>query len=278
MSCSSRPPLVLYHADCDDGFGAAYAAWTHLGDAATYQPVHHGDVVANDLLADRPVFILDFSFSPEIIAAMSAVSAHITLLDHHKSAAEQWHGISAPRNATITFDMERSGAQMSWDYFHPDFSRPPLIEYVADRDLWRFALPDTREFCAGLSLQARTFLVWQSLNPEAVIIAGRVVAAYQQRQIERIMQGDLRSVTLLGHQGLAANIVDNTSEAGHRIALRSGTFALLFSIKEDRVLCSLRSVAPFDVSEIAKHYGGGGHAQAAGFRMTIADFFAEIWR
>lgn len=25
---------VLYHADCLDGFGAAYAAWRHFGDTA----------------------------------------------------------------------------------------------------------------------------------------------------------------------------------------------------------------------------------------------------
>ena len=31
---------------------------------------------------------------------------------------------------------------------------------------------------------------------------------------------------------------------------------------------SLRSRKGFDVSEIAKHYGGGGHAQAAGFTLT----------
>ena len=28
--------LVIYHADCSDGFGAAYAAWKLLGDRATY--------------------------------------------------------------------------------------------------------------------------------------------------------------------------------------------------------------------------------------------------
>ena len=278
MSGSARPPLVLYHADCDDGFGAAYAAWLSLGDDATYQPVHHGDVVASELLAGRQVFILDFSFSPEIISTLSAVTTQIVLLDHHKSAAEQWQGVVAPPNTAITFDMERSGAQMSWDYFHPGVSRPPLIDYIADRDLWRFALPGTREFCAGLSLQSNSFPVWRALSPEAVMADGRVVAAHQQRQIERILRSDQRPITLLGHQGLAANIVDNTSEIGHRIALRSGTFALLFSIKGDRVMCSLRSLAPFDVSEIAKHYGGGGHAQAAGFRMPIANFFAEIWR
>lgn len=275
---STRAPLVLYHADCDDGFGAAYAAWRVLGDAATYQPIHHDDTVSAELLTGRHVYILDFSFRPEIIDEMAAVAIHITLLDHHKSAAEQWQGLSPATNVTIRFDMTRSGAQMSWDHFHPDSSRPRLIEHVADRDLWRFALPDTKAFCAGLSLHPKTFDDWQSLDVDAVIAQGRIIAAYQQNQIRWAAQGDLRQVTLLGHTGLAANVLSNTSEVGHEIALRSGTFALLFSIKGEQVMCSLRSVPPFDVSVIAQHYGGGGHAQAAGFRMPIERFFGEIWR
>jgi nanoRNase/pAp phosphatase (c-di-AMP/oligoRNAs hydrolase) len=92
------------------------------------------------------------------------------------------------------------------------------------------------------------------------------------------MEGDLRSVTLMGHHGLAANVTNNTSEVGHEIANRSGTFSLTFFIKGDEVICSLRSLASFDVSDIAKHYGGGGHAQASGFTMTINQFFSEVWK
>ena len=36
-------PIVLYHAYCADGFGAAWAAWQKLGDDADYLPVRHGN-------------------------------------------------------------------------------------------------------------------------------------------------------------------------------------------------------------------------------------------
>lgn len=32
-------PLVCFHADCTDGFGAAFAAWLKLGDDAEYLPM-----------------------------------------------------------------------------------------------------------------------------------------------------------------------------------------------------------------------------------------------
>lgn len=81
--------LILYHADCDDGFGAAYAAWLSLGDGAEYQPVYYGDQIPPDRLMGRQVFILDFSFSPVVLRNMARHAVKIVLLDHHKSAASQ---------------------------------------------------------------------------------------------------------------------------------------------------------------------------------------------
>lgn len=278
ISSHMKCPIILYHSECSDGFGAAYAAWRHFGDNAEYQPVQYGDTVSIKLLTGRQVYILDFSFSPDTVGAMSQVATQVTLIDHHKSAAEQWQGIVPPTNAAIIFDMDRSGAQMSWDHFHPGVPRPILIDHIGDRDLWRFVLQDTKAFCAGLSLYPTTFEAWLTIEPEALIASGRALLDFQQRQVDCVMSRDLRSVTLAGHHGLAANVINNTSEVGHEIAKRSGTFSLTFFIKGDNVICSLRSVAPFDVSEIAKHYGGGGHAQASGFKMTINQFFREVWQ
>jgi len=271
-------PIILYHANCDDGFGAAYAAWVLLGDNAEYQSVQYGDPVPIEQLIGRQVYILDFSFSPDIIRTIAQVATQVTLLDHHKSAAEQWNGIVPSPNVTIAFDMDRSGAQLSWDHFHPGVPRPILIEHIGDRDLWRFALPDTNAFCAGLGMQPTTFAAWHAVTPSALISIGRVIDEFRRLQVDSVMEWELRQVTLMGHDGLAANVINYTSEVGHEIAKRSGTFSLTFFIKGNDVFCSLRSEAPFDVSEIAKHYGGGGHAQASGFTMSINQFFSEVWR
>jgi oligoribonuclease NrnB/cAMP/cGMP phosphodiesterase (DHH superfamily) len=272
--------LILYHADCDDGFGAAYAAWLSLGDGAEYQPVYYGDQIAVERLTGRQVFILDFSFPPDVLRTMAQYSANIVLLDHHKSAAAQWADVEPIANVALQFDMDRSGAQLAWDYFHSGSVRPPLIDHIGDRDLWRFALKDTKAFCAGLSLIPMSFASWQdaATHPEDLIAKGHTVLEVLQRQIDSALRKDLRPVTLCGHQGLATNAISNTSEIGQAIAKRSGTFSLTFFIKGDEAICSLRSIAPFDVSVIATHYGGGGHAQASGFTVPIERFFSEIWK
>ena len=271
--------LILFHAECDDGFGAAYAAWLSLGDGAEYQPVTYGDRIASDRLTGRQIYILDFSFPPDVLGDMAQHATKIVLLDHHKSAAEQWTQIEPGLNVELHFDMDRSGAQMAWDYFHAGRARPPLIDHIGDRDLWRFALADTKAFCAGLSLIPTSFESWQvaNANPGVLIAKGHTVLEVLQRQIDSALRKELRPVTLCGHHGLATNAINNTSEIGNAIAKRSGTFSLSFFIKGDDVICSLRSIAPFDVSTIASHYGGGGHAQASGFAVPIERFFREIW-
>ena len=72
-------------------------------------------------------------------------------------------------------------------------------------------------------------------------------------------------------RGLAANCPPHlASDVGHELANQSGTFGLLWFVDKDNVCkCSLRSNGDYDVSAIAKVFGGGGHRNAAGFQIDI---------
>ena len=68
-----------------------------------------------------------------------------------------------------------------------------------------------------------------------------------------------------------------TSELGERLAEKCGSFALLWYVHSDgEVKCSLRSRGKVDVAAMAEKFGGGGHKNAAGFRMPLARFVGEI--
>ena len=71
--------------------------------------------------------------------------------------------------------------------------------------------------------------------------------------------------------GLAANApAFLASDLGHELANKSGTFGLVWSMAGDgQIHCSLRSNGDYDVSAIAKAFGGGGHRNAAGFSTDI---------
>ncbi len=76
-------PLVIYHADCTDGFGAAFAAWLKLGDDAEYLPMKYGDIDTHLDYTGRDLYILDFSFPREAMEHMFANAKLVVWLDHH---------------------------------------------------------------------------------------------------------------------------------------------------------------------------------------------------
>ena len=119
---------VLYHANCDDGFGAAWAARKKLGDAAVYVPVKYGDPLPPTVTGER-VYVVDFSYPRDVLETL-ADRCKVVVLDHHKTAQEDLADLPFAE-----FDMERSGAGMTWDYFFPGQPRPPLIDHIEDRDL-----------------------------------------------------------------------------------------------------------------------------------------------
>ena len=96
-------PLVIYHANCADGFGAAFAAWLKLGDEAEYVPMQYGKIDFDfeggffnlgkheadnpcTFVAGRDVYILDFSLPREHMDYVFAHAKRVVWLDHHASS------------------------------------------------------------------------------------------------------------------------------------------------------------------------------------------------
>jgi len=294
-----RKSVVLYHANCNDGFAAAYAAWVALGDDAEYVPVKYGD--APPYVTDKVVYILDFSYDPDVVYAMAEKAYHIVMLDHHKTAMDKWShllvtgtngGMRFRRgNLNVIVDMERSGAQMAWDWFSPGVPRPRIIDHIGDRDLWKFALPGTKAVCAAMSSHEKEFKLWDYLSGYRqhmeLLTEGGAILRMQARQVADVLAAPLRPVNIelrspeglaYVETGLAANVRENISEVGNAIAKLSGTFSLTFFIEAGTALCSLRSEGAYDVTPIALNFGGGGHKNAAGFKMPLQRFFAEVWK
>lgn len=59
------PNVVLYHADCMDGFGAAWALWKRFPNAE-YIPVKYGQAPPSGL-SGKHVVMADFSYGREVI-------------------------------------------------------------------------------------------------------------------------------------------------------------------------------------------------------------------
>ena len=84
--------VVIYHANCTDGFGAAYSAWKLLGNRAEYYACKHGVKPPN--VKGKNVAILDFAFDNKTTKKMIKDAKDLIVIDHHKSAMVELHDIA----------------------------------------------------------------------------------------------------------------------------------------------------------------------------------------
>ena len=278
--------VVFYHENCADGFGAAYCVWLALGEEdIRYSPVSYGDVNTAeelDALLDadtRAVYVLDFSFKPELMNHLWNTRQVVFWIDHHKTAFEfmglepgQRYERSAGHYTLL--DSSCSGALLAAQHFLG--IAPKLIKHIDDRDRWQFDLPGTREVHAALQLEKPwTFESWYDFiveDPKCSKLrrnGAQVLRVYEQQIEDAVAYA--RPCNLDGKQGLSLNAREHISEVGNRLAEYSETFGLVwyYDAESGMCNCSLRSIGDYDVSEIAKRYGGGGHKNAAGFRAHM---------
>ena len=102
MSEHTHPLIaVIYHADCIDGFGAAYAAWRKFGDAARYLPMHHGDPWQPEDFADHIVYV------PQTPTLMMPLVTVVPLqIFAHELAAAKGYDVDQPRNLAKSVTVE----------------------------------------------------------------------------------------------------------------------------------------------------------------------------
>jgi hypothetical protein len=270
-------PLVIYHGrSCPDGFAAALAAWLYYAGRAEFLGLDHGDITSVDALpalSGRAVYILDFSFPPELLRAIEARAAKLVLLDHHKSAAEKLTGFAC-RCGVVHFDMHKSGARLAWEFFQPGLPLPDLVRFIEDRDIWVWQYPESAGFLAALDMEDFDFARWAeiaSFSPAqltAFMARGQAMDEKFRKLAADIAEG-AQPIIFNGQRGLMVNAPGVFhSLIGNLLSQQSGTFALMWSAAKGGVIrVGLRSQRGVDCIALAESMGGGGHAQACGFKM-----------
>jgi len=260
--------LCIYHKNCADGFGAALAVKVYcdeMGYSCEFLAAQYGDDVPD--VTDKDVLIVDFSYPRDILITLKEQAKSLLVIDHHKSAMEALDGLDY-----CVFDMNYSGAVLTWQTLFPNKAVPLLLSYIQDRDLWQWQLIDSKAVSAALLTLAKTFELWQPyLADELVselIVKGNAIVDYQNQQLARTPKGDKVPMAKIG--GYTVPCVNSThliSEMGEILA-QGHPFAALYFDRSDKRIYSLRSAKDgIDVAQVAQQYGGGGHFHAAGFAV-----------
>lgn len=280
-----RPDVCIYHANCDDGFAAAYAVWKRFGDDVDFVACQYGQEPPDIMGADA--LIVDFSFKKDVLAAFAANQKRVIVLDHHKTAEAELadfvrlNCVGGPltkercdrliEGVGVHFDMNKSGARLAWEYCFGNEDMPEWFAAIEDRDLWRFARPYTKEICIAIRSFPREFHVWDKFAASQLQSEGKGIQRYVDMIVSNICDTAFEE-EIAGHKvPVAACSYDFVSETAHQLLKRNpkAPFAACVVRSYEGVTYSLRSADDrMDVSEIAKSKGGGGHRNAAGFRIA----------
>jgi oligoribonuclease NrnB/cAMP/cGMP phosphodiesterase (DHH superfamily) len=240
-----------------------------------------GEVVGQD------VVVLDFSFSYDTLSKWSHLCKSVVVIDHHKTASHVRDLIDEGLIGGV-FDVTLSGAMLTLNYlnYRTDLTEHTkceleyhrgIVSYVQDADLYTWKLFGSRDVNAGIRLLGFDFNAWDSMLPLTQLKrCGSIVNLYREKLIET----HLKQVVLVSGVGdgddgddgdgeVVASVYCSSpeiiSDLGHEMCLKFACdYAAIHQIKGDCVVTSLRSLG-YDVSEIAKKFGGGGHKQAAGY-------------
>ncbi len=277
MGTKSRSPMkqMIYHHDDEDGWGSAAAVQIKYPEAQTAQCSYGREPEL--VKGYDEVYVLDFSFNAEEMAQLAANNKRFIWIDHHESKIKQ-----ITTNYEGIRDASKSACQLSWEYCFPEKEMPLILQHIADEDIWKFLLKETKSFNKFLSARLdkgkeieiikNIIKTYTSKEYEQAYEQGKNIKRYQDHQVEEQEQrGVLRNIFGYKAKVYFSNI--NTSQLGHEALNRNKNIdmtVIIFLIENTKgeleYKYSLRSRENgVNVAELSAEYNGGGHPCAAGF-------------
>lgn len=262
--------MKIFHHDDLDGKCAAYIAFRALcavEEPMTFIEINYDQSFPFHIIGpDEDVFILDYSIQPKEMDRLLSITPHVYWIDHHKTAIEKYKDY--PTQICGIRRDGTAGCALAWEYFFTGVELPDAVKYVADRDVWAWEFGDeTKYFCNGAELHETDPVNgdWDYIfdNVSEVIDDGALVELYKQQRNKEYLKKYSFRTRFEGHETIVVNVGMVGSEIFESVP-DLPPLQVMYAYNGRQFIVSLRSTE-IDVSEIAKKYGGGGHAGAAGF-------------
>jgi uncharacterized protein len=262
---------IIYHKACPDGFGSAYVAWKVLGNKSAYIPLSYYDAIPE--IVNSKILVCDFSFNYENTLNLIKNNEKFYNIDHHQSAFDNLQELDDKHKY---FDINHSGAYLTWKFFFPNDEVPTFIKYIEDYDLWKFNYEETKPFMLALNELPFNFRLWAKLEDENfvndLVEKGRILLSFQDNLIKIISKSVKIKSQIIGDATYKVAYVNTNlfkNEVANKLVSETDCdFSVVYNYDDCKNLTkfSLRSLdTKANVSRIAKIIGGGGHRNAAGY-------------
>lgn len=297
MSVSSEAPIVcLYHAECLDGTAAAWVVSQRYPEAKLI-PVHYHAPVPREVV-EADVILVDFCYKLPDMMQLITKAKSVLLIDHHEPTLalidqlQVWLGTDNSK-FQHRFDMGHSGALLAYMHlFEEHFQAagvPAILKHISDRDLFEFALEDTRAVIHAVTAwgydpavwaqrldeyytlgNGRSFVNQDSWFYKDQLLIGNPIEAYHQAQIQRMTSQTMRKICFADSIVPLINVPRAYSSDALDLYTGDYPFALGYYDTDTHRVFSIRSRRGSDVrvNDLARTYGGDGHPNAAGFVVT----------
>ena len=266
--------LCIYHGNCADGFTAAWVVRLALGKDVEFHAGFYRDPPPD--VKGKDVYIVDFSYKPDIMESILAEANSVTHIDHHETAIVAMECVCHSKLFKFySPENTESGAMLAWKYFFPDTEVPQFIKHVDDRDRWKFLLPGTREIQANVFSYDYTFENWDMLmaqDLETQISEGSAIQRRMVKDIKELSNVVVRRMNIAGYNVPCANVPYQYGSDMCSFLAKNEPFAAYYYDKPTHREFGLRSVpGGINVAKIAESFGGGGHATSSGFKRSFEE-------
>lgn len=309
---------IEFHGGCPDGIGAVFPFYLkrkndYKNNKLRIHGVSHHESPNLNKFNNKTVLFLDYCYGVDDLLAICNVAKEVWVLDHHNTTLNTQNiiefasnvysqdvrvedsnnindYIKKPINLHWIVDMNRSAAQIAWDFVFPNTKRPWFIEIIADRDLWKWEIPLSKEI--GKSLYYYDYYRWESMETFYLMSDkeskkfqsnlakyGKILLDQEKKDIYYCAN---RAVLceFMGYKVKLTNCPPNLrSEVGNYLAGDECDIAAMwrYDFLQDQYWISMRvkDGSTINLAKFAENFGGGGHYQAAGF--TIHGSKSNIW-
>jgi oligoribonuclease NrnB/cAMP/cGMP phosphodiesterase (DHH superfamily) len=291
---------IVYHNPCNDGTTALWCA-NYYKNIPEKVPCKAGTIPTINV-ENKNILFVDICPNFDYLIEISKTAKNVIILDHHKTSMDTYeiNKDKCPTNLQIILDMEKSGCQITWDYFFQDIIRPWFVDYVADRDLWKWKLPNSKEINQILYdnnmidpyyLENITNLINYSQEQiDEIVKEGSILLKFQKKQLDiaisRSLEANITINEITYNIWLGTTTSADRSDLGNLLANKELSSGLLpdfsatwiYEPKLNEWWISLRGhKSSPDLSIIARVLGGGGHKAASAFSIkspkTLTDIF-----
>lgn len=276
--------IVLFHYPCQDGLASGwvvdYYHKLHHKEIELY-PIQYQSEINYERLKNKNIIMCDYTPSLEQLEQIEKIATSIVILDHHITAQN-----NLKEKKYAIFEMDKSGAVLTWDYFFPDFKTPDFLLMIQDRDLWKWKLKDSRILTAGLFALCSCYEMYDftSLfdifkdilnNNSNVMAIGEVYNKSNLMKANIVAKTHSKKINKYKDYNVCFVNCDSdiSSDVGNILTSNKEwniDFAILWRHNNPKNIytISLRANNKVDVSKIAEQFGGGGHKNASGFASS----------